>query len=120
MEEAHQCGAAQGTDLGDVRVVGRARQLDAVARGVEGLQSRPRGLAGRQLAAREPARARLEALDATCYRIQLARSAHNTDVTQVRSLRGTALVRLFHLAGHAPEPEPIDFDDDTRYDGRGY
>jgi len=52
--------------------------------------------------------------------IQLARSAHNTDVTQVRSLRGTALVRLFHLAGHAPEPEPIDFDDDTRYDGRGY
>ena len=66
------------------------------------------------------ARARLEALDATCYRIQLARSAHNTDVTQVRSLRGTALVRVFHLAGHAPEPEPIDFDDDTRYDGRGY
>ena len=66
------------------------------------------------------AAARLEALDATCYRIQLARSAHNTDVTQVRSLRGTALVRLFHLAGHAPEPEPIDFDDDTRYDGRGY
>ena len=108
-------GAAPAADPVDVRrCLEKASALSRAIRDTLDDDTR------RQLAAREPARARLEALDATCYRIQLARSAHNTDVTQVRSLRGTALVRLFHLAGHAPEPEPIDFDDDTRYDGRGY
>ena len=110
--DALRCNAADPVDVR--RCLEKASALSRAIRDTLDDDTR------RQLAAREPARARLEALDATCYRIQLARSAHNTDVTQVRSLRGTALVRLFHLAGHAPEPEPIDFDDDTRYDGRGY
>lgn len=64
--------------------------------------------------------ARLEALDATCYRIELTRNVHNVDVAGVRALRSARMVKLLRLAGHAPIPEPIDFDDDTRTGGRGY
>ena len=66
------------------------------------------------------AKARLEALDATCYRIELTRNVHNVDVAGVRALRSARLVKLLRLAGHAPVPEPIDFDDDTHIGGRGY
>ena len=64
--------------------------------------------------------ARLEALDATCYRIELTRNVHNVDVAGARALRSARMVKLLRLAGHAPIPEPIDFDDDTRTGGRGY
>jgi hypothetical protein len=64
--------------------------------------------------------ARLEALDATCYRIELTRNVHNVDVAGVRALRSARMVKLLRLAGHAPIPEPIDFDDDTQTGGRGY
>ena len=64
--------------------------------------------------------ARLEALDATCYRIELTRNVHNVDVAGVRALRSARMVKLLRLAGHAPVPEPIDFDDDTHIGGRGY
>jgi hypothetical protein len=66
------------------------------------------------------AKARLEALDATCYRIELTRNVHNVDVAGVRALRSARMVKLLRLAGHAPVPEPIDFDDDTHIGGRGY
>ena len=66
------------------------------------------------------AAARLEALDATCYRIQLTRNVHNVDVAGVRALRSARMVKLLRLAGRAPIPEPIDFDDDTHTGGRGY
>ena len=65
-------------------------------------------------------RARMEALDATCYRIQLTRNVHNVDVAGVRALRSARMVKLLRLAGYAPIPEPIDFDDDTQMGGRGY
>ena len=66
------------------------------------------------------ASARLEALDATCYRSELTRNGHNVDVAGVRALRSARMVKLLRLAGHAPIPEPIDFDDDTQTGGRGY
>ena len=72
------------------------------------------------LASDPQARARLEALDATCYRIELARNVHNVDVAGARALRSARMVKLLRLAGHAPIPEPIDFDDDTHVGGRGY
>ena len=61
--------------------------------------------------------ARLEALDATCYRIELTRNVHNVDVAGARALRSARMVKLLRLAGHAPIPEPIDFDDDTQTGG---
>ena len=73
-----------------------------------------------RIASDPEAGARLEALDATCYRIQLTRNVHNVDVAGVRALRSARMVKLFRLAGHAPIPEPIDFDDDTQTGGRGY
>ena len=73
-----------------------------------------------RIASDPQASARLEALDATCYRIQLTRNVHNVDVAGVRALRSARMVKLLRLAGHAPIPEPIDFDDDTRTGGRGY
>ena len=66
------------------------------------------------------AAARLKALDATCYRIELTRNVHNVDVAGVRALRSARMVKLLRLAGRAPIPEPIDFDDDTHIGGRGY
>lgn len=73
-----------------------------------------------RIASDPQASARLEALDATCYRIELTRNVHNVDVAGVRALRSARMVKLLRLAGHAPIPEPIDFDDDTRTGGRGY
>lgn len=73
-----------------------------------------------RIASDPQASARLEALDATCYRIELTRNVHNVDVAGVRALRSARMVKLLRLAGHAPIPEPIDFDDDTRTVGRGY
>ena len=73
-----------------------------------------------RIASDPQASARLEALDATCYRIELTRNVHNVDVAGVRARRSARMVKLLRLAGHAPIPEPIDFDDDTRTGGRGY
>lgn len=63
---------------------------------------------------------RLNALDATCYRIELTRNVHNVDISSVRALRSARMVKLLRLAGYAPVPESIDFDDDTQTGGRGY
>lgn len=70
-----------------------------------------------------PARARLrrdaggarllDAYDMACYRVRLARSLHNQDVTQVRHLRALASVRVLHLAGRAAVPQYFDIDDET-------
>lgn len=53
----------------------------------------------------------LDQLDQAWYRLQLARRFHNARVVQVRHLRANPVVRLFHLAGRAPLPEPFDMDD---------
>ncbi|MCI1641063.1 MAG: hypothetical protein LKI58_03295 [Actinomyces sp.] len=61
----------------------------------------------------------LESLDMACYRVQLARSMHNLDVTQVRHLRENAWVRALHLYGRATPPDTIDFDDGASALGPG-
>ncbi|MGO3797056.1 MAG: hypothetical protein ACTJGR_08060, partial [Pauljensenia sp.] len=55
----------------------------------------------------------LDSLDMACYRVQLARSMHNLDVSQVLHLRDKPWVRLLRLYGRAPAPATIDFDDAT-------
>ena len=92
----------------------RASTLSRAIRETLTLEERAR------IASDSQAAARLEALDATCYRIELTRNVHNVDVAGVRALRSARMVKLLRLAGHAPIPEPIDFDDDTQTGGRGY
>lgn len=58
----------------------------------------------------------LSRLDRTAYRMRLARSFHNTHVAEARRLRAQPVVRLLHLAGHAPLPGTVDIDDDTTPD----
>ncbi len=53
----------------------------------------------------------LDTLAAAWYRAQLARRFHNESVAQVRQLRRNVLIRVFHLAGHAPLPQSVDLDD---------
>jgi hypothetical protein len=53
----------------------------------------------------------LDDLAAAWYRVQLARRFHNEAVVQTRHLRSTLLVRVFGLAGWAPMPTTVDFDD---------
>ena len=100
-----------------VEVAARLERASALSRAIrETLTPEER----ERIASDSDAGARLEALDATCYRIQLTRNVHNVDVAGVRALRSARMVKLLRLAGHAPIPEPIDFDDDTRTGGRGY
>lgn len=100
-----------------VEVAARLERASALSRAIREtltLEERAR------IASDPQATARLEALDATCYRIELTRNVHNVDVAGVRALRSARMVKLLRLAGHAPIPEPIDFDDDTQTGGRGY
>ena len=100
-----------------VEVAARLERASALSRAIREtltLEERAR------IASDSQAAARLEALDATCYRIELTRNVHNVDVAGVRALRSARMVKLLRLAGHAPIPEPIDFDDDTQTSGRGY
>ena len=100
-----------------VEVAARLERASALSRAIREtltLEERAR------IASDSQASARLEALDATCYRIELTRNVHNVDVAGVRALRSARMVKLLRLAGHAPIPEPIDLDDDTQTGGRGY
>ena len=100
-----------------VEVAARLERASALSRAIrETLTPDERA----RIASDPQASARLEALDATCYRIELTRNVHNVDVAGVRALRSARMVKLLRLAGHAPIPEPIDFDDDTQTGGRGY
>ena len=100
-----------------VEVATRLERASALSRAIrETLTPEERA----RIASDPEAGARLEALDTTCYRIQLTRNVHNVDVAGVRALRSARMVKLLRLAGHAPIPEPIDFDDDTQTGGRGY
>ena len=100
-----------------VEVVTRLERASALSRAIrETLTPDVRA----RIASDPQASARLEALDATCYRIQLTRNVQNVDVAGVRALRSARMVKLLRLAGYAPIPEPIDFDDDTQMGGRGY
>ena len=55
----------------------------------------------------------LNRLDRACSRLVLARRFHNTHVSEAQVLRARLLVRMCHLAGHAPMPQTFDADDDT-------
>ena len=55
----------------------------------------------------------LNRLDRACSRLVLARRFHNTHVSEAQVLRARLLVRICHLAGHAPMPQTFDADDDT-------
>ena len=100
-----------------VEVATRLERASALSRAIRDTLPPP---VRAQVTADPHAAARLEALDATCYRIELTRNVHNVDVAGVRALRSARMVKLLRLAGHAPIPEPIDFDDDTHIGGRGY
>jgi hypothetical protein len=50
-------------------------------------------------------------LAAGCRRVQTARRLYNGTVSVTRNRRRSRFVRVFHLAGRAPMPEAIEFDD---------
>jgi hypothetical protein len=55
----------------------------------------------------------LDRLDREWYRVQLARRFHNDAVVAVRRIRAKGYVRLFRLAGRAPNPQTFELDDST-------
>ena len=69
--------------------------------------------ARRELSADPLSRPALNRLDRACSRLVLARRFHNTHVSEAQALRARPLVRMCHLAGHAPMPQTFDADDDT-------
>ena len=54
----------------------------------------------------------LAQLATASYRVQLARRFHNDAVVQIRRIRRSPLVRIFHLAGRAPLPQTFEMDDE--------
>lgn len=59
------------------------------------------------------ARAALAAFDEESYKVRVLRYVHNQDVAQVAILRKGYVSRYFRLAGRAPLPQMVDFDDKT-------
>lgn len=55
--------------------------------------------------------AMLGELAGSCRRVAHARRFHNINVGTVRRLRSKPVVRVMRLAGHAPLPETVEFDD---------
>ncbi|MFN2319317.1 MAG: hypothetical protein ABR500_06505 [Dermatophilaceae bacterium] len=55
----------------------------------------------------------LARIEAAALRVQLARRFHNQAVTEVRRVRRKAIVKLFRLAGRAPLPQTVEFDDEV-------
>lgn len=64
-----------------------------------------------QLRTEEGAEAALDELAAACRRVGHARRFHNDTVRSTRRLRSKVLVRWLRLAGRAPWPETVEFDD---------
>ncbi len=64
-----------------------------------------------QLRREQDAGAALDELAAACRRVGHARRFHNDTVRSARRLRSKVLVRWLRLAGHAPWPETVEFDD---------
>ena len=64
-----------------------------------------------RLRTEEGAEAALDELAAACRRVGHARRFHNDTVRSARRLRSKVLVRWLRLAGHAPWPETVEFDD---------
>ena len=60
----------------------------------------------------EESAALLDRLGTAGYRAQLARRFHNDAVVQIRRIRRSPLVRIFHLAGRAPLPQTFEMDDE--------
>ncbi|HWJ84795.1 MAG TPA: hypothetical protein VNR62_05160 [Cellulomonas sp.] len=54
----------------------------------------------------------LDDLGSAWYRVQISRRFHNEAVAQTRRMRRGIAVRLFRLAGHAPEPRTLELDDE--------
>lgn len=54
----------------------------------------------------------LDALDAACLRVVLARRFHNDAVWQAQRVRGKRVVRWTRLAGRAPMPQTVEIDDE--------
>ena len=55
--------------------------------------------------------AMLDEVTRACHRAQLARRFHNDAVRACRDVRAHRSVMWFRLYGHAPLPDPVDFDD---------
>ncbi len=66
----------------------------------------------------EPASERWADLLATTQRVSIARRVHNDLASTTRALRDRRRVRWFRLAGHAPTPATISFDDEPPADPR--
>ena len=55
----------------------------------------------------------VDRLSAVCHRVRLARRFHNDAVTDACRVRRKRVVRWARLAGHAPEPQTFEMDDDS-------
>lgn len=53
----------------------------------------------------------LDAVAGAWYRVQIARRFHNESVLQAQRVRSKRWIRIFKIAGHAPMPHTVEFDD---------
>lgn len=75
----------------------------------------PQTLADLRLRGGDSATDMLERIEAAGLRVQIARRFHNQAVTDVQRVRRKRVVRAFRLAGRAPMPETVEFDDELRF-----
>jgi len=59
----------------------------------------------------------IDRIAAAGLRVQIARRFHNQAVTEVQRVRRKRVVRAFRLAGYAPLPETVEFNDELTFTG---
>lgn len=102
-------GEVDAARLGDLLTPSRLARESELSQVLREVFSRPDD-ATSQLAD-EQVTERVEALAGAWYRVQLARRFHNEAVAQTQAVRSKLLVRWLRMAGSAPWPYPVDFDD---------
>lgn len=101
---ASNCRNADPTDPAELGLVESemSRDLREVFADPDGIAALRATFDGREL---------VDDLASACQQVMLARRFHNDAVQSTRLLRSGRLVRLFHLAGNAPQPAMIEMDD---------
>ncbi len=67
----------------------------------------------RELRADPARRAMIDSVASSSHKVQMSRRFYNDTVRATRAVRRKRLVRWFHLAGHAPEPQTVELDDEV-------
>ena len=110
---------AERDENGHLRLLGLAERESAESDLTDALNAALTDRTLTELRMRGGARAEelIGRIAAAGLRVQIARRFHNQAVTEVQRVRRKRVVRAFRLAGYAPLPETVEFNDELTFTG---